>query len=182
MSQNESDRALTKLAVSGDAKALEQLILLYYPDVSNFARKVCRNPQDAEDATQHTISALAQNVSQFRQEAKLTTWLFTVVKNECLRLKNKFMKLKGSIEEAHRESSDTGTEAIKEFLLTLMSQLISEMPAEDRELIVLHEIDGQPLKVIADQMKVPLNTVKTRIRRARLSLKEKMETSIQSDQ
>jgi RNA polymerase sigma-70 factor (ECF subfamily) len=74
-------------------------------------------------------------------------------------------------------NDDAKAAQIKEYLLSLMSQLITAMEDDDRKIIVLHEIEGIGLQQIASQMQLPLNTVKTRIRRARLKLKERMEAS-----
>jgi RNA polymerase sigma factor (sigma-70 family) len=77
---------LVSAARAGDRTAIEQLLVLYQPDVRRFARRMCKTSEDADDAVQHTLVQLSTQVSTFRQIARLTSWLFTIVKHECSRL------------------------------------------------------------------------------------------------
>ena len=180
MQTTDSKTKLLEKALAGESGALEGLIVHCYPDVSHFAKKVCRNDQDAEEATQHTVTVLWKKIRDFRQEAKLTTWLYSVVKNECLRLKDRYFRQKQTLQQAHQLADHEVDSKMKEYLLQVLSEVIADLNDDDRELIILHEIDGTKLQEIADRRKLPLNTIKTRIRRARMQMKEKLEASLLS--
>src|SRR3954468_13650840 len=73
-------------ARAGESEAIRALIELHQPDVRRFAFKMCRTPEDAEDATQQALYVVLTKVGGFRKAAKFTSWLFMVVKHECYRL------------------------------------------------------------------------------------------------
>jgi RNA polymerase sigma-70 factor (ECF subfamily) len=86
------DDDLLRRAQSGDREAIEALLTRHQPDFRRFARRVCRTSEDADDATQYAMVQLSSQVSAFRGVARLTSWLFTIIKRECLRLIRKFRR------------------------------------------------------------------------------------------
>src|SRR3990170_884979 len=80
-----SDEDLLAGARRGDAEALEALILRYQSRVYRFGVKMCRNPEDAGDVAQDTLLAMARSVRDFRGDASISTWLYTVARNFCIK-------------------------------------------------------------------------------------------------
>src|SRR5262245_35953714 len=80
-----TDRLLVE-ARNGDRAALDALLGRHREQVFRYGLRVCRTTEDAEDAVQLTLWSAARSVGGFRQASSITTWLFTIVRNYCLRM------------------------------------------------------------------------------------------------
>jgi len=80
---------LIDLAKGGDRKALAQLVKNYEQTIYNFAFKICRHRDKAENITQETFYSMVKNINQFDNKSKLSTWLYRIVANHCLMLARK---------------------------------------------------------------------------------------------
>lgn len=81
-----TDPALLAAAQQGDPTALEGLLAAHREIVFRYGLRFCRTTEDAEDAVQETLWAVARSIRKFRRAAAVTTWLFAIVRNTCLRL------------------------------------------------------------------------------------------------
>ena len=77
---------LVEAARRGDPGAVERLLSEARPDLRRLARRVCRGPDDAEDAVQHALWVLHRRVGTLRTASAVAAWLFRVVARECRRL------------------------------------------------------------------------------------------------
>ena len=78
------EEVLINKAKSGDRKALSDLVKRYEKTVYNFAFKVCRDPDKAENSMQETFLSMVKSLNQFDGKSKLSTWLYRIVTNHCL--------------------------------------------------------------------------------------------------
>ncbi|MFC7976841.1 RNA polymerase sigma factor [Streptomyces cinereoruber] len=76
---------LIAAAQRGDTEALTALVHGSYPHVHRFARTLCATPQDAEDAAQEALFILYRKIGMLRASGALASWMFRIVRNECLR-------------------------------------------------------------------------------------------------
>ena len=76
---------LVRAAQDGDAEAVRALVSGSYPHVLRFAKTLCATPQDAEDAAQEALIILYSRIGMLRATAALGSWMFRIVRNECLR-------------------------------------------------------------------------------------------------
>ena len=88
-SYNTEESELIDLAKSGDKKAMAQLVKNYEQTIYNFAFKICRHRDKAENITQETFFSMVKNLKQFDSKSKLSTWLYRIVANHCLMLARK---------------------------------------------------------------------------------------------
>ena len=86
---DQNDLELINKAITGDKKALEELLKKHQPFVYNIAWKMVQNPTDAEDLTQEVLIKVITNLSQFRGNSKFRTWLYRIVVNHFLQMEKK---------------------------------------------------------------------------------------------
>lgn len=157
----------------------------------SFIRQKVRTDEDAEDIVQDVFYQLTRNYALLDQIDKMTSWLFTVARN---RITDSYRKRKtSSLEDLTIPSDDEfteGPEASSLFLDTsglpddqytrnlvweVLEDSLVELPANQREVFVLHELDGLSFKDISKQTGVPVNTLISRKRYAVLHLREKLQ-------
>ncbi len=85
MNHAHSDQLLVA-AQAGDLRALDELLRLHRDTVFRYGLRFCRSTEDAEDAVQETLWAAARSIRGFRGASAITTWLFTIVRNNCHRM------------------------------------------------------------------------------------------------
>lgn len=79
------DERLIKAAQNGDVTSLTTVVMESQPHVRKFARSLCASPQDAEDAAQEALIILYRKIGTLRATGALASWMFRIVRNECLR-------------------------------------------------------------------------------------------------
>jgi RNA polymerase sigma-70 factor, ECF subfamily len=81
-----SDSDLVQAARAGDTRALEQLIIRYQSLLWRYARRMCGLDAEAEDVLQDTLLAAVRGFPQFRGDASVRTWLFSILRHACFRV------------------------------------------------------------------------------------------------
>ncbi|MFE0879681.1 RNA polymerase sigma factor, partial [Streptomyces smyrnaeus] len=76
---------LVVAAQRGDIEAITALVSGAHPNVVRFARTLCATPEDAEDAAQEALIILYRRIGMLRASGALASWMFRIVRNECLR-------------------------------------------------------------------------------------------------
>lgn len=137
----------------------------------NLARWLLRNEHDAEDAVQEACVRAWQAFDRFRG-GDGRAWLLTIVRNVCYsHLRRSRREPIGEVfdDTAHGSSEDLAEAkaiAWRETKGALLRQALERLPAEFREVIVLHELEGLAYKEIAAVVEIPLGTVMSRLARA----------------
>jgi RNA polymerase sigma factor (sigma-70 family) len=149
----------------------------------NFIRSRVPDAQDAEDILQDVLAELVAAVRGMVPLAEESGWLFRVAKNRIIDLfrKKKPQPLSDSewlsIEEL-LPSPDGGPEAVyaRGVLLDELDAALDELPAEQRDAFVAHELQGKSFKELAAETGVPLNTLLTRKHAAVLHLRKRLQS------
>lgn len=158
-------------AAAGDRDALELLLAEVQPRVARIAGRMLPHPQDAEEATQDALLAVARNIAKFEGRSRFTTWLHAVASNSA---RSTYRSLKRrSVEHASEELPTAvdprTTSVIAGSRLDLLEAL--EVLAADRpelvEPLVLRDVNELDYREIAELLDLPLGTVKSRIHHAR---------------
>ena len=183
-----SDETLIASARQGNAHALESLIARHQDRVYRYAIKLCRNPDDAQEVLQETMLSLAKGLADFREEAALTTWLYTVARSHCIKLhrRSKFAPLElESLEadDAPTPSADARTDpematAARE-VDEALQRAIDALDDTSREVLVLRDVEGLTATEVAKVMGTSSAAVKSRLHRARLTVRESMVPLLQ---
>jgi len=173
--------ALERDVESSEAVARERSRLL------NFIRRRVPDPGDAEDILQDVFTELVEANRLLMPIEHVTAWLFRVARNRITDLFRKkkpenFSDVAVEGDELHFEdllpSPDAGPEALyaRHVLLDELEPAIGELPAEQREVFVAHELDGRSFKEIAEETGVTVNTLLSRKHYAVLRLRERLQS------
>src|SRR6478672_11076117 len=143
----EPSPALVKRAQAGDPEALSALVQSQQTYVYSIAMSLMHNPADAADMTQEAFVRLLRSLGTYRAETKFTTWLYRLADND--------RWTQPEQEIALRESA------------TEVRAALDELPAAQRLALTLHYFEDMRYEDIAETMHLPLNTVKSHIRRGK---------------
>ena len=168
--------------------SFEEIMLPHLPTAYNLARWLLRNEHDAEDSVQDAYLRAYRVFERFRG-GDGRAWLLTIVRNVCythLRQVRREPALEAFDDNAHgsmENPAETNALAWRETKGELLKQALERLPAEFREVIVLHELEGLAYREIAAVAEIPLGTVMSRLARARhklqvelIALREKEST------
>lgn len=166
------DKELVCRAKSGDREAMNTLIEEYYDEIYRFLYRRMGEKTAAEDAAQNTFLKFIENLSHYKENGKLKSYLFTVavnVSNDYFRERKKETELTGvpCNEEASAENDFENREKA-----LLVREAVLSLPEKQRDAVILKYYHGMKLTEIADVQKVPVATVKTRLRRGINHIKE----------
>jgi RNA polymerase sigma-70 factor (ECF subfamily) len=165
---------------AGDRLAFEELVRTQQHRVYGLALRMLGNAAEAQDVAQEVFLRAHRGLAEFRGDARLSTWLYAIVSRLCLnRLAGGERRLTRDGEEALSRIADArpGPDQTLEQgeLAEALSRAIGELPEERRIVVVLRDIEGLAYEEIAEVLELPVGTVRSRLHRARLDLKEKLE-------
>ena len=172
----------------GDAEAFEILVDRHQKRMLNVACRMLGDYDEACDVVQESFLAAYRALRAFRREAKFSTWLYGIVVNQARnrlkqtqgRARHETRSLDDPVEMTDgglsRQVADGGRDANAELekkeVQRAVQECIRTLDAEYREVLVLRDIQGFSYDEIAEMLKVPHGTVKSRLFRARLLLKD----------
>jgi RNA polymerase sigma-70 factor, ECF subfamily len=167
------DEDLDSLAVAaagGDAEALEQLLAAVQPRVRRIVGRMLLHPQDAEEACQDALLAVARHIGRFDARSRFTTWLYAIAANSA-RSTYRSLKRRAAeqpVEMLHAVDPRT-TSVIAGSRLDLLEALeaLGRKHPELVEPLVLRDVNELDYAEIARHLGIPLGTVKARIHHAR---------------
>lgn len=184
------DRQLIERCRSGDREAFDELVRRYEKQAYNLAYRLSGNYDDASDVVVEAFVRVFQGLHTFRGEANFGTWLHRVVVNTFLDIRKRSKGRQNvSLEEQIELDGDTLTRQIEdtspgpeelveqEEREEVLQRAISQLSPERRILIVLYHFENLSYEEIAQMLNLPVGTVKSRLNRARLALREILEPS-----
>jgi RNA polymerase sigma-70 factor, ECF subfamily len=167
--------------LTGDAGGFNRLVDRYQRPIYNLAYRFSGNTDDAGDLTQEIFIHLYRKLGSFRGESTFSTWFYRLAVNYCkdwLNKKSRRINTSATleiIESATPDSSD-GPGQTYEKLETqeTVHRAISQLPKNQKLVVVLHDIQGYDYETIAKIIEAPVGTVKSRLARGRQKLAEKL--------
>ncbi len=173
------DKELIGKFKKGDRKAFSEIFKLYSDNVYNNAIKLGLNHDDALDIVQTTFYKLFKKHYQFKGDSSLLTYIISISLNE---IRRKYRKEKIYVDlEDKMDFSDEDEKRDKdraERLKEIVNRGLKKIPLKYREVVILKDIDGLSIKEISKLLKISEGSVKTRVRRARLMLKDVLKDEI----
>ena len=180
------EREIIERVLAGDNDAFGLLVEAYQTRVYNLALRLCGNRDDAFDLAQESFFRAWRSLSGFQFESSFSTWLFRLCSNICLdwlRAKKRRPTVSMSTvddegEESQLELPDPG-KSPEELLLDAeereaLARAMNQLPVEYREILTLRAIQDLSYTEIAEILKIKEGTVKSRLSRARLALRNKL--------
>lgn len=181
--QELTDAELIKIYLKGEQTALEELVRRYFRQVFLFIKTFIKQDQEAEDITQETFVKIWKNLKKFDTEKKFKTWIFQIAKNTCIDYlrKNKKMVSADSLQEEQMAISlehMTDASPLPEELFDSLGfekkleEVLDTLPENYKQTVSMHLQQDLTFQEISEILNEPLNTVKSRYRRALLSLRQ----------
>lgn len=190
-----ADLELIKRAQQGDERAFTNLVKQYESLVYSFAFKVCRNKERASETWQDTFVNVYRKLHQFDGKSKFTTWLYAIVTNNC-RMKRRKRKLdqasvpietpdgfhadplldtEGHVVQTIPSWKDTPLDSVMDKeLRTILDKAIQKLPFDYRIVFILRDVEGLSAEETGKILKLSIPAVKSRLRRARVFLRERL--------
>jgi RNA polymerase sigma-70 factor (ECF subfamily) len=170
--------ALIERCLKGDQVAWEEIVRAHWRKVFNLAYKFVGRHDEAEDLTQDIFLKIFKALHTFDRRANFQTWLISISRNLCIDHYRSVRKERetmardidpSTLMPVSRERSPYGTlEQID--LRKRIREALAELPATLREAVVLRDLQEFSYQEIADKLRLPEGTVKSRINRGRLEL------------
>jgi RNA polymerase sigma-70 factor, ECF subfamily len=179
-----SDEDLVRLSAQGDRGAFESLVARHGDALFRYAIRTCRSERDGEDALQDGLLAAWRGSGTFRGEASARTWLFQVVIHACRRRQRRRagaperhdgLEAAEGVAAEQRAADDRVADAQ---MAAALEQALSGMDEEAREVLLLRDVEGLSGEEAAAALGIGLAAMKSRLHRARLALKERVEETL----
>ncbi|MFQ5670608.1 MAG: sigma-70 family RNA polymerase sigma factor [Acidobacteriota bacterium] len=187
-----ADEPLMEAVCRGDEKAFEMLVKRYKTPIINYVGGIIRERDRARDVAQETFLKVFRFASRYRPDGSFSTWLYAIATNlaiEELRRKKRRARYfvdsaRGDVQEtllnvAPEASPDSRSRLLQDELAARVRSAIHSLPARYRFVVVLRDLQELPYRDIARTTRLRLSTVKTRLNRGRLLLKEKLRSYVE---
>jgi RNA polymerase sigma-70 factor (ECF subfamily) len=188
-----NEDALIRRVQNGERDLFYELVQPYERRLYAAAFSILRNPHDAEDAAQEAILKALKNIRQFRFEARFSTWLIQITINEArMRRRKEHAEIMEPIGE-YRE--DEGTYTPRDFadwreipseslerteVRELLLEALASLGAKYREIFILRDVNHLSIEEVSGMLGISRASVKTRLLRARLMLRDLLAPKMSS--
>jgi RNA polymerase sigma factor (sigma-70 family) len=159
-------------AQRGDAESIAALVSGAHPHVRRFAHALCASPQDAEDAAQEALIVLYRKIGTLRASGALASWMFRIVRNECLR-RARFVL--GPREVPDGEAPSAEEDVFRRLEAERVAAAIAALPADQRSVLIMRDVQGLSGRMAADALGLSVPAMKSRLHRARAAVHEALE-------
>lgn len=183
----EDEHLLVAAAKRGDGAAFEELVNRYERKIFRLTMNITRNREDAEDAMQDAFLKSYAHLKDFQEDSRFYTWLVRIAANEALmrlrkRRPNQFSldePIEGDEDLMPRELQDWGPSPEQRFAQTemheILSDVIDKLEPDFRVVFVLRDIEELSTEETAKTLGISVPAVKSRLLRARLKLRQKLD-------
>lgn len=155
-------------AQNGDPAAIASLLSGSQAHVRRFARTLCSTPQDAEDASQEALIVLYRRIGTLRATAALSSWMFRIILNECIRRAR--IAMRGApVAAVHERSAEDIV--LVQLEVKRIVDAIASLPSEQRSVLVLRDVQGYSGSATAEALGLSRAAMKSRLHRGREALR-----------
>jgi RNA polymerase sigma-70 factor, ECF subfamily len=180
-----ADRELVTKAMAGDKGALSTLLQRYRPVVMRHLQRYPVDDADRKDLLQEAMLQVVRKLHTFRGDAQFSTWLYRVTANAALmRMRSERRRRSTSLDDANPEQdglplvpaggewAERADKRMEHHQLNVrLERALAELPQGYREVVMEHYIEGRPLQGVADNLGTTESAVRSRLHRARASLR-----------
>lgn len=173
--ENVSDSELVRAVQSGDIRSFEVLVRRYQRQLLSFALRFVKSQAAADDCVQEALFSLYQTIDRVDPSKSFKNYVYAIVKNEALsylRKTNRFVPLE-SIEQLDDGAGDSSELLERKERSQAVMQAINELPSAYQRILRLYYFDELSYNDISAQLSMPLNTVRTQLRRAKRLLQQR---------
>ncbi|MFE5913692.1 RNA polymerase sigma factor [Streptomyces wedmorensis] len=173
------DERLIKAAQDGDVTSLTTVVMESQPHVRKFALSLCASPQDAEDAAQEALIILYRKIGTLRASGALASWMFRIVRNECLRQVRLLVSRDGGTPDEPEASAEPSAEeaVLRRLEAERIAAAVGALPREQRQVLIMRDVQGLPGRTVAHALGLSNAAMKSRLHRARGTLRRSLATA-----
>jgi RNA polymerase sigma-70 factor, ECF subfamily len=176
---------LKQLAVTNESmldhreQIIDQLMHEYSDDILYLVYTYVKNRTTAEDLTQEIFLKCYEKLDQFNQQSTIKTWVFRIASNHCKDYLRSWHYRKISLSDKIFDYLPSKSKQVEEEIITngeeeILTNAVMNLPLKYREVVFLHYYEELSLAEISKITTVNINTIKTRLKRAKELLKDKM--------
>ena len=191
LSEESTDEALAQRAREGDTRAFEMLVNRYQARLYNYIRRMMGNAAEAEDLFQDTFMKVYNNLDRFRPEGSFRGWLYRIATNTCRdALRRRKLRWAFSLdarrnpddvplgERYSANSPDPAEKAAESELAERLAAAVQALSVKHRSVFLMARYDGMSYEEIAETLKIPVGTVKSRMNKAVNTLMDALEEPV----
>ncbi len=191
-SETTEEVALARDLIAGKPGAFDRFVEVFRSKIFHYALMVCNRREDAEEVAQDTLLKVFSNFEQLREPERVKAWVFRIARNECLmrRRRSVFAPTQElSLDDflPHQDQDDgrrleipdwsalPDDQALRTELREVVHAAIKKLPEIYRAVITLRDIEELDTEEAAEVLDISTEAVKTRLHRARLAVRQKLE-------
>ena len=174
MEMEETDAELVLGVRRGDRRAADRLLERYMRACRAVALAVTGNEADADDVCQDGFVIAIDRIDQCRDTSRFGAWLLQIVRNQARNLvRGRAVREGEALDDAvaHR-GPDPADDAERDELRARLRRALSILPEQQREIVLLHDLEGWKHHEIADRLELPSGTVRSHLHHARRKLRD----------
>ncbi|HTL05770.1 MAG TPA: RNA polymerase sigma factor [Gemmatimonadales bacterium] len=180
-----TESELVKRLQQGGRAAFEELLDRYERRIYNLALRLLDGHRaEAEDAAQDIFLEVHRSISRFRGDSRLDTWIHRIAVNVCLQRRRKRKLSTVELKDAdgvHSPDGDPILSAQRAELRSVMESAVKSLPDGQREVVLLHGMQGLSYSEVAEVLACPVGTVKSRLSTAFRRLRETLTPYVNGD-
>jgi RNA polymerase sigma-70 factor (ECF subfamily) len=182
------DGMLIERSRHGDRAAFDQLVAKHQQRAYQYAYRLTRDPEEASDVVAESFIRMYKALENFKGDSAFTTWMYRIATNCFLDIRKKKRSKPAISLEATVQTSDGEVtyqfeddaaspheEAERNETMAAVQRAIEQLPEYQRAIITMYHADMQSYEEIAEALNLPIGTVKSRLNRARLSLRNLLD-------
>lgn len=184
--------------LAGKPESFDRFVDHFRSKIFQYSWLMCGHREDAEEVAQETLLKVFENFDQLREPERVRAWVFRIAKNACLMKRRKSiyapaqeLSLDEFLPAVHQEGETIKLEIadwsnlpenqlLRSEMKRVLHQAISELPDIYRSVVLLRDIEELTTEETAQVLDVGTDVVKTRLHRARLAVRKKLDTYLQS--
>lgn len=175
------DGELVRRARQGASEAYGALVQRYMRAAYAVALSVTRRHEDAEDAAQESFMVALERLDECRNPDRFAGWLMTIVRNRSRNLvRRESLRDSDPVPESASHKGPTPDRVAERMeLRRLLSEALDELPEVQRQIVLLHDLEGWKHREIAERLDLPSGTVRSHLHFARKALREVLGTTLE---
>jgi len=195
-----SEAELAAGLLSGDEAAFTAFVEAFHGKLAQYSFLMCGQREDAEEVAQETLVKVFESIDQLRDPSRLKAWVFRIAKNECFMKRRKSVfapKVELSLDDLKPGKSGDGdpfgieiadwTALPDDLLLNAelqdaVTRAIRQLPEIYRSVVLLRDVEELTTEETAEILEISADTVKTRLHRGRLALRQSLDQYLRSRQ
>jgi len=175
----EKEKQILKKIISGDKEVFGEIILEYQDFIFNIIKNYVKLEEEARDITQEVFLKAYENIEKFRGDSKISTWLYRIAYNLSInwseRKKDKEIQFDEEILENIADNDEPYDKIFeRESLYANLNEIIEILPDKYKIVIKLYYFEDKSYLEISEILKLPINTVKIHLLRAKKIIEEKL--------